>query len=164
MLVSGGVKDLKKSWLMCFFEIIQPHYWILSWFNLKKWFSTPTTPRVLTSFSNRVSEVMDRNRDGKLMMEEVEQCLIPGTYRYREFHKALKLSTPEGFKVGRGWGDGWLLGDVGDGRGKKREVMSLYRKLKELYVCTTSNTDDWQSTVNQMIYKSSYDSVSTVFS
>jgi len=43
-------------------------------------------------------KVMDRNRDGKLMMEEVEQCLIPGTYRYREFHKALKLSTPEGFK------------------------------------------------------------------
>ena len=68
---------------------------------------------------------MDRNRDGKLMMEEVEQCLIPGTYRYREFHKALKLSTPEGFKVRRGW----LGGMVGE---KNGEVMSLYRKLKEL--------------------------------
>ena len=43
-------------------------------------------------------QVMDRNKDGKLMMDEVEQCLIPGTYRYREFHKALKLSTPEAFK------------------------------------------------------------------
>ena len=31
-------------------------------------------------------------------MEEVEPCLIPGTYRYREFHKALKMSTPEAFK------------------------------------------------------------------
>ena len=38
---------------------------------------------------------MDRNKDGKLVMEEVEPCLIPGTYRYREFHKALKMSTPE---------------------------------------------------------------------
>ena len=55
---------------------------------------------------------MDRNRDGKLMMEEVEQCLIPGTYRYREFHKALKLSTPEGFKEGMEW-NGW--GMVGAG-------------------------------------------------
>ena len=105
-------------------------------------------------------EVMDRNRDGKLMMEEVEQCLIPGTYRYREFHKALKLSTPEGFKVRRGW----LGGDVGgDGRGKKGRWCHCIGSY-ELYVCTTSNTDDWQSTVNQMIYKSSCDSVSTAFS
>lgn len=43
-------------------------------------------------------KVMDRNGDGKLILEEVEQCLTPGTYRYREFHKALQLSTPEGFK------------------------------------------------------------------
>lgn len=43
-------------------------------------------------------KVLDRNKDGKLVMEEVEPCLIPGTYRYREFHKALKMSTPEAFK------------------------------------------------------------------
>lgn len=72
---------------------------------------------------------MDRNRDGKLMMEEVEQCLIPGTYRYREFHKALKLSTPEGFKVRRGW----LGGDVGgDGRGKKRGGDVILSEVKRV--------------------------------
>eukprot|EP00913_Durusdinium_trenchii_P031548 g29540.t1 len=43
-------------------------------------------------------KVMDRNHDGKLVFEEVEQCLTPGTYRYREFHKALRLFTPEAFK------------------------------------------------------------------
>ena len=52
---------------------------------------SPRSPR-----SSR--QVMDRNKDGKLVMEEVEPCLIPGTYRYREFHKALKMSTPEAFK------------------------------------------------------------------
>ena len=80
---------------------------------------------------------MDRNRDGKLMMEEVEQCLIPGTYRYREFHKALKLSTPEGFKVRRGW----LGGDVGgDGRGKKRGGDVIASEVKRvIYVICMYN-------------------------
>lgn len=55
-------------------------------------------------------QVMDRNKDGKLTLDEVEQCLVPGTYRYREFHKALKLSTPEGFKARAGR---WCLRVVG---------------------------------------------------
>ncbi|CAE7355087.1 CML10, partial [Symbiodinium microadriaticum] len=42
--------------------------------------------------------VIDKNKDGHLILDEVVQCLTPGTYRYREFHKALQLYTPEGFK------------------------------------------------------------------
>ncbi len=74
--------------------------------------SFPNSSPVILFQSKLLIQVMDRNRDGKLMMEEVEQCLIPGTYRYREFHKALKLSTPEGFKAGTGME--WM----GDGRGR----------------------------------------------
>ncbi|CAE7029420.1 unnamed protein product [Symbiodinium natans] len=42
--------------------------------------------------------VIDKNKDGHLILDEVVQCLTPGTYRYREFHRALQLYTPEGFK------------------------------------------------------------------
>ncbi|CAE7734726.1 unnamed protein product [Symbiodinium pilosum] len=45
--------------------------------------------------------VIDKNKDGHLILEEVVQCLTPGTYRYREFHKALQLYSPEGFKAFR---------------------------------------------------------------
>jgi len=43
-------------------------------------------------------DVIDKNKDGQLMMDEVVDCLTPGTYRYREFHKALELMEPEGIK------------------------------------------------------------------
>ena len=91
-LIEFGLK-FKTLFILPDFPSIRPKDWS---FRPSPIFSSrsPRSPKSLRSSS----EVMDRNKDGKLVMEEVEPCLIPGTYRYREFHKALKMSTPEAFK------------------------------------------------------------------
>ena len=61
----------------------------------------PEAGYVILSRSLILTQVIDKNKDGHLILDEVVQCLTPGTYRYREFHKALQLYTPEGFKDAR---------------------------------------------------------------
>lgn len=40
-------------------------------------------------------ELLDSSGDGEIQLKELMEALIPGRYRYREFHKAMKLVTPE---------------------------------------------------------------------
>jgi len=46
---------------------------------------------------NHAFDVLDKNKDGRLGLEEVIQGLTPGTYRYREFHRKLHLCTFQEF-------------------------------------------------------------------
>lgn len=40
-------------------------------------------------------QLLDSSGDGEIQVQELLEALTPGRYRYREFHKAMKLVTPE---------------------------------------------------------------------